>query len=133
MSISLRKKAWYSDFVHKGQRYTGSVGPVSRTAAKEELARKNARGSTRANRRNRFARFARGLLPRILAESMAVKVTQHTSAWGGWNDRSRKGQQGRKQAASSVKMANKCPPLVTYWSLRIKGESLATVNKRKSP
>ena len=42
MSIYLRKKSWYYDFVHKGQRYTGSFGPVSRTVAKEELARKKA-------------------------------------------------------------------------------------------
>jgi hypothetical protein len=44
MAIYLRGKSWYYDFVHKGQRDTGSVGPVSRTAAKEELARKKAKG-----------------------------------------------------------------------------------------
>jgi hypothetical protein len=42
MSISRQGKAWYSDFVHKGQRYTGSVGPVSRMVAKEGLTRKRA-------------------------------------------------------------------------------------------
>src|SRR5215471_10945689 len=40
MAIYLRGKSWYYDFVHKGQRYTGSFGPVSRTVAKEEEARK---------------------------------------------------------------------------------------------
>jgi hypothetical protein len=40
MAIYLRGKSWYYDFVHKGQRYTGSFGPVSKTVAKEELARK---------------------------------------------------------------------------------------------
>src|SRR5215510_9839222 len=40
MSTYLRGKSWYYDFVHKGQRYTGCFGPVSRTTAKEELARK---------------------------------------------------------------------------------------------
>lgn len=40
MSIYLRGKSWYYDFIHKGQRYTASFGPVSRTVAKEELARK---------------------------------------------------------------------------------------------
>jgi hypothetical protein len=35
-----RGKSWYYDFVHKGQRYTGSFGPVSRTVAKEEEHRK---------------------------------------------------------------------------------------------
>ena len=42
MSIYLRGKSWYFDFIHKGQRYTGSFGHVSRTVAKEELARKKA-------------------------------------------------------------------------------------------
>ena len=42
MSIYLRGKSWYYDFIHKGQRYTGSFGQVSRTVAKEELARKKA-------------------------------------------------------------------------------------------
>jgi integrase len=37
-----RGKTWYFDFVHKGQRYTGSFSQVSRTVAKEELARKKA-------------------------------------------------------------------------------------------
>src|SRR5262245_37216494 len=40
MAIYLRGKSWYYDFVHKGQRYTGCFGQVSRTTAKEELARK---------------------------------------------------------------------------------------------
>src|SRR5262249_49881926 len=40
MAIYLRGKSWYYDFVHKGQRYTGCFGPVSRTVAKEELHRK---------------------------------------------------------------------------------------------
>ena len=42
MAIYQRGKAWYYDFVHKGQRYMGSFGHVSRTVAKEELARKKA-------------------------------------------------------------------------------------------
>ena len=40
MAIYLRGKSWYYDFVHKGQRYMGCFGQVSRTTAKEELARK---------------------------------------------------------------------------------------------
>jgi hypothetical protein len=39
-AINLRSKSWDYDFVHKGQRYTDSYGPVSKTVAKEELARK---------------------------------------------------------------------------------------------
>lgn len=42
MSLYQRGKSWYYDFVHKGQRYMGSFGNVSRSVAKEELARKKA-------------------------------------------------------------------------------------------
>jgi hypothetical protein len=42
MAIYLRGKSWYYDFYHHGARYTGSFGPVSRSVAKEELARKKA-------------------------------------------------------------------------------------------
>jgi integrase len=42
MSLYLRKKSWYYDFVHKGHRYVGSFGPVSKTLAKETHARKKA-------------------------------------------------------------------------------------------
>ena len=40
MGIYLRGKSWYYDFYHHGARYTGSFGSVSKTVAKEELARK---------------------------------------------------------------------------------------------
>jgi len=40
MAIYQRGKSWYYDFVHKGQRYMGCFGHVSRTTAKGELARK---------------------------------------------------------------------------------------------
>lgn len=40
MSIYLRGKSWYSDFVYKGRRYVDCIGPVSRSIAKEEAARK---------------------------------------------------------------------------------------------
>ena len=64
MSIYLRGKSWYYDFVHKGQRYTGSFGPVSRTVAKEELARKRAEvvegrlNPAKARKSPRFDAFA---------------------------------------------------------------------------
>ena len=40
MAIYLRSKSYYYDFVHKRQRYTGCIGKVSRTTAKEEEHRK---------------------------------------------------------------------------------------------
>ena len=42
MSIYLRGRSWYYDFVYKGQHCTGCIGPISRTVAKEEEARKKA-------------------------------------------------------------------------------------------
>lgn len=40
MGIYLRGKSYYYDFVYKTQRYAGCIGPVSRSVAKEEEARK---------------------------------------------------------------------------------------------
>jgi hypothetical protein len=48
MSLYLRGKSWYYDFVKKGQRYTGSFGEVSRTVAKEELVSKKPRSLNRS-------------------------------------------------------------------------------------
>jgi len=42
MGIYLRGKSWYYDFVYRGSRYLGCIGPVSRTIAREEFARKKA-------------------------------------------------------------------------------------------
>jgi len=42
MGIYLRKNSWYFDFLYGGERYVGSIGPVSRTLAKEELSRRKA-------------------------------------------------------------------------------------------
>src|SRR6266850_6673862 len=64
MAIYLRGKSWYYDFVHKGQRYTGTFGHVSRTVAKEELARKKAEviegklNPAKARKSPRFETFA---------------------------------------------------------------------------
>jgi integrase len=42
MSLYQRGKSWYYDFIHRGERYTGCIGPVSKTVAKEILAKKKA-------------------------------------------------------------------------------------------
>ena len=42
MSLYQRGKSWYFDFQHRGERYTGCIGPVSKTVAKEILAKKKA-------------------------------------------------------------------------------------------
>ena len=35
-----RGKSWSSDFLSRGDRHTGCIGPVSKTVAKEVLAKK---------------------------------------------------------------------------------------------
>jgi integrase len=42
MSLYQREKSWYYDFMYRGQRYTGNIGPVSKTRAKEVMAKKKA-------------------------------------------------------------------------------------------
>jgi integrase len=42
MSLYQRGRSWYYDFLYRGERYTGCIGPVSRTVAKEILAKKKA-------------------------------------------------------------------------------------------
>jgi hypothetical protein len=82
MSIYLRKKSWYYDFVHKGQRYTGSFGPVSRTVAKEELARKRAEvvegrlNPAKARKSPRFDTFAAEYLDWMKANRKPLTVAR---------------------------------------------------------
>jgi hypothetical protein len=40
MSMYQRGKSWYYDFQSRGERYAGCIGQVSKTVAKEVLARK---------------------------------------------------------------------------------------------
>src|SRR5437879_3787649 len=42
MSLYQRGKSWYYDFQYRGERYTGCIGKVSKTTAKEILAKKKA-------------------------------------------------------------------------------------------
>jgi integrase len=42
MSLYQRGKSWYFDSQYRGERYTGCIGPVSKTVAKEILAKKKA-------------------------------------------------------------------------------------------
>jgi integrase len=42
MSLYQRGKSWYYDFQYRGERYTGCIGPVSKTVAKEIAAKKKA-------------------------------------------------------------------------------------------
>ncbi len=42
MSLYQRGKSWYYDFLYCGERYSGCIGPVSKTVAKEIMAKKKA-------------------------------------------------------------------------------------------
>ncbi len=42
MSLYQRGKSWYYDFLYRGERHTGCIGPVSKTVAKEIMAKKKA-------------------------------------------------------------------------------------------
>jgi integrase len=42
MSLYQRGKSWYYDFQYRGERYTGCIGSVSKTVAKEIMAKKKA-------------------------------------------------------------------------------------------
>lgn len=68
MAIYQRGKSYYYDFVYKGQRYTGCIGPVSRTVAKEEEHRKKTEviegrlNPAKARKNPRFDAFAQDFL-----------------------------------------------------------------------
>jgi Phage integrase, N-terminal SAM-like domain len=95
MAIYQRGKSYYYDFVYKGQRYTGCIGPVSRTMAKEELARKKAEvvegrlNPVKARKSPRFLSFAEEYLEWIktnrkpgTAQKVAVVIANMTPFFG---------------------------------------------------
>jgi integrase len=73
MAIYQRGKSYYYDFVYKGQRHAGCIGPVSRTVAKEEEARKKAEviegrlNPAKARKTPRFDTFAEEYLEWVKA------------------------------------------------------------------
>src|SRR5712692_11871242 len=85
MAIYQRNKSFYYDFVYKGQRYTGCIGPVSRTVAKEEEARKKAGviegrlNPARARKPPRFDAFAHEYLEWLRVNRKPLTVKKVTS------------------------------------------------------
>src|SRR5262245_18814226 len=83
MAIYLRGKSYYYDFVHKGQRYTGCIGAVSRTVAKEEEHRKKTEvieqrlNPAKARKSPRFDAFAEEYLEWVQANK---KLLTHARA-----------------------------------------------------
>jgi integrase len=82
MAIYLRGKSYYYDFVHKGQRYTGCIGPVSRTVAKEEEHRKKTEviehrlNPAKARKSPRFDTFAEEYLEWVKTNRKPLTYTK---------------------------------------------------------
>jgi len=73
MSIYQRGKSWYYDFQSRGERYAGCIGQVSKTVAKEVLARKRAEAAE-----GRYSPPAKK--PSPLFEDMAAEYLQYYQA-----------------------------------------------------
>src|SRR5712691_3805127 len=73
MSIYQRGKSWYYDFQSRGERYAGCIGPVSKTVAKEVLARKRAEAAE-----GRYSAPAKK--PSPLFEDIAAEYLQYYQA-----------------------------------------------------
>lgn len=124
MAIYLRGKSWYYDFVHKGQRYTGSFGPVSRTVAKEELARKKAEvvegrlNPAKTRKSPRFAAFAEEYLAWVKANKKPltyerlIRVLRHLTACFGQRKLSDLSPWHLEQYKKARKDAGKAPATI---------------------
>src|SRR2546423_8993872 len=79
MAIYLRGKSYYYDFVHKGQRYDGCIGQVSRTVAKEGEHRKKTEviehrlNAAKARKSPRFDAFSEEYLEWVKANRKPLK------------------------------------------------------------
>jgi len=124
MSIYLRGKSWYYDFIHKGQRYTGSFGQVSRTVAKEELARKKAEvvegrlNPAKARKSPRFDAFAEEYLEWVKANKKpstyerTLSIMSHLIGFFGQRKLSELSPWHLEQYKKARKDANKAPATV---------------------
>jgi integrase len=87
MSIYQRGKSWYYDFQYRGERYAGCIGQVSKTVAKEVLARKKAeaaegRYSAPAKKQGPFLEdFVKEYLDYYRANRRPHSVRRHEISW----------------------------------------------------
>src|SRR6266571_3810071 len=87
VSIYQRGKSWYYDFQYRGERYAGCIGQVSKTVAREVLARKKAEAAE--GRYSAPAKKPSPLFEDIAAEYLQYyrtnrrprSVTRHESAF----------------------------------------------------
>lgn len=87
MSLYQRGKSWYYDFWHRGERYRGCIGQVSKTVAKEILTKKKAEAVE-----GRYELPTKKLSPRLedfateyfayyQANRRPRSVIRHTTSW----------------------------------------------------
>lgn len=87
MSLYQRGKSWYYDFQYRSERYTGCIGPVSKTVAKEILTKKKAEAAE-----GRYELPSQKLSPRLedfvkeyfayyRANRRPRSVTRHETSW----------------------------------------------------
>jgi integrase len=126
VSIYQRGKSWYYDFQSRGERYAGCIGQVSKTVAKEVLARKRAeaaegRYSAPAKKQSPlFEEMAEEYLKYYQANRRPRSVTRHESAF-----------QALKPFFAGKRLEDISPFLIErYKRLRKEeGRSEATVNR----
>lgn len=86
MGIYLRKKSWYYNFIYKGERYAGAIGPVSKTVAKEQYGIKKTAAvegklyPARARRSPLFKDFAQEFVDHKRAELRHTSLTRIENA-----------------------------------------------------
>jgi len=87
MSLYQRGKSWYYDFLYRGERYTGCIGPVSKTVAKEIMAKKKAeavegRYELPSQKPSpRLEDFAKEYFAYYQANRRPRSVTRHETSW----------------------------------------------------
>src|SRR5712691_6351355 len=87
MSLYQRGKSWYYDFQYRGARYTGCIGLVSKTVAKEILAKKKAEAVEgryelpSKKPRPRLEEFVEEYFAYYRANRRAHSVRRHATAW----------------------------------------------------
>src|SRR5438094_943848 len=87
MNLYQRGKSWYYDFLYRGERYTGCVGPVSKTVAKEILSKKKAEAVERRYElpskkpSPRLEEFVEEYFSCYRTNQRAHSVRRHVIAW----------------------------------------------------
>ncbi len=126
MSLYQRGKSWYYDFQYRGARYTGCIGLVSKTVAKEILAKKKAEAVEgryelpSKKPRPRLEEFVEEYFAYYRANRRAHSVRRHATAW-----RAIQPVFGNKRLADIVPL----DPERYRWNRKQAGKSDVTINR----